>query len=114
MSRILRCHGTGGLLIQGLGWPAIFWLNVSPGAPASSWVPDCCPHRRRGCRAAHLAGLVRGWRDNRPDLRACADRHPGQRPDAAAIVALAAGIALLAAFVLVSARFLRPLLDVRL
>ena len=115
MSRNLRCHGTGGLLIQGFGWQAIFWLNVSLGAHGVILGARLLPRTSGGdAGPLHLAGLVFTAGGTTGLTYGLAQIGTQAGPDAAAIVALAAGIALLAAFVLRSARIARPLLDVRL
>ena len=94
----------GGLLVQGLGWQAIFWLNVPLGLmlgtrllPRASG-GDAGPLDLAGLvpAAGGTAGLTYGL------AQIGAQAEPG------AVAALAAGSGLLAAFILRSARIARP------
>ena len=107
----------GGLLVQGLGWQAIFWLNVPLGVSGIILGARLLPRARASGGDAgplDLAGLVLAAGGTASLTYGLAQVGAEAGPDGAAIAALAAGTVLLAAFVLRSARTTRPLLDVRL
>ncbi|SFP72219.1 DHA2 family efflux MFS transporter permease subunit [Amycolatopsis rubida] len=105
----------GGLLIESIGWRAIFWLNVPLGVAGTVLALRLLPRGKGGdagrldvtglvlasvgigCLTYGLAetGVVAGW-------------------DTAAVVTLLVGLAALAGFVRQALRAKRPLLDLRL
>jgi EmrB/QacA subfamily drug resistance transporter len=103
----------GGLLIQGLGWQAIFWLNVPLGTAGVILGARLLPPAGGGdAGPLDVAGLVLAAGGTTGLTYGLAQI--GTRAGAGAVAALAAGTGLLAAFILRSARITRPLLDVRL
>lgn len=104
----------GGLLIQGLGWQAIFWLNVPLGAAGVILATRLLP-RGSGADAGPLdvAGLALAAGGTAGVTYGLAQIGTHAAP-APAVAALAAGTVLLAAFTVRSVRVARPLLDVRL
>jgi EmrB/QacA subfamily drug resistance transporter len=105
----------GGLLIQGLGWQAIFWLNVPLGIAGVILGARLLPRTGGGnAGPLDLAGLVLAAGGTTGLTYGLAQIGIQAGPGAAATAALAAGTGLLAAFILRSARIARPLLDVRL
>jgi EmrB/QacA subfamily drug resistance transporter len=105
----------GGLLIQGLGWQAIFWLNVPLGIAGVILAARLLP-RSHGSDDGplDLAGLVLAAGGTTGITYGLAQIGTQGASAATVIAALAAGTGLLAAFILRSARIARPLLDVRL
>jgi MFS family permease len=105
----------GGFLVQGLGWQAIFWLNVPLGGAGVVLAARLLP-RVGGADAGplDLAGLLLAAGGTTSLTYGLAQIGTQAQPEAAAIAALAAGTVLLAALILRSARITRPLLDVRL
>lgn len=105
----------GGLLIQTVGWQAIFWLNVPLGVLGMVLAP-------------RLVGLDRGEHVGRFDLRGSFLSSLGivgltfgltelgiaSMPVAVSVAGLAIGVVCLAMFVVHVLRTVRPLLDVRL
>jgi EmrB/QacA subfamily drug resistance transporter len=105
----------GGLLIQGLGWQAIFWLNVPLGAAGFILGARLLPRTSGGdAGPLDLAGLVLAAGGTAGLTYGLAQIGTQAEPRAATITALAAGAGLLAAFILRSVRITRPLLDMRL
>jgi EmrB/QacA subfamily drug resistance transporter len=103
----------GGLLVQGLGWQAIFWLNVPLGVTGIILGVRLLPRTSGGdAGPLDLAGLVLAAGGTASLTYGLAQI--GVRAEPGAIAALGAGAGLLAAFVLRSTRIARPLLDVRL
>ncbi|PRX43645.1 EmrB/QacA subfamily drug resistance transporter [Prauserella shujinwangii] len=107
----------GGLLTQGLGWPAIFLVNVPVGAVALAFVTRLLPadaaRPRPSARHFDLAGAVTGTIALLLvgyAVGALAD--PGTRT--LAWILLGAGAAGLAGFVAIEARAAEPLLPLRL
>ncbi|WP_432832822.1 MDR family MFS transporter [Dactylosporangium sp. CA-092794] len=105
----------GGLLIQGIDWRAIFWLNVPFGVVGivlALWLLPLGKGRDAGrldvigliLASAGVVGITYGL----AELGVAAGLDP------AAIVALLAGLAALAGFVVHALRAKRPLLDLRL
>jgi EmrB/QacA subfamily drug resistance transporter len=105
----------GGLLVQGLGWQAIFWLNVPLGVAGIILGTRLLP-RADGADAGplDLAGLVLAAGGTVGLTYGLAQVGSQDGRGAGTVAALAAGTVMLAAFVLRSARIARPLLDVRL
>jgi hypothetical protein len=114
-SRLYIGPTLGGLLVQGLGWQAIFWLNVPLGVTGIILGIRLLP-RTSGTDAGppDLAGLVLAAGGTTSLTYGLAQIGSQDGPKAGAVAALAAGTVLLAAFVLRSGRIARPLLDVRL
>ena len=103
----------GGLLIQGLGWQAIFWLNVPLGTAGVILGARLLPRGGGGdAGPLDLAGLALAAGGTTGLTYGLAQI--GTQAGAAAVAALAAGTGLLAVFIVRSARITRPLLDVRL
>ena len=105
----------GGLLIQGLGWQAIFWLNVPLGVGGVILAVRLLPGGKSAdAGPLDLAGLLLSAGGTTGVTYGLAEIGAQARPSVAAIAALAAGTVLLAAFTLRALRVTRPLLDVRL
>ncbi|MGO3325120.1 DHA2 family efflux MFS transporter permease subunit [Gordonia sp. (in: high G+C Gram-positive bacteria)] len=105
----------GGLLIQGIGWQAIFWLNVPIGI-AGIVLALCLLPMEKGGDAGRfdLLGLVLASLGIVGITYGLAEIGVAGRLDTAAVIGLLAGVLALASFVLHALRSKYPLLDVRL
>jgi EmrB/QacA subfamily drug resistance transporter len=105
----------GGLLIQGIDWRAIFWLNVPFGVVGVVLAMRLLP-MGKGEDAGRLdvTGLILASTGIVGITYGLAELGDAAGPDTAALVALPAGLAALAGFVVHALRAERPLLDLRL
>lgn len=105
----------GGLLVQGVGWQAIFWLNVPFGVVGAALALRLLP-RDAGGGAERLdaTGLVLASAAIVGITYGLAELGAAAGPDTPAVVALSAGTAALAGFVAHALRAGQPLLDLRL
>lgn len=105
----------GGLLIQGIGWPAIFWLNVPFGILGIVLALRLLP-MEKGEHAGRfdVLGLILASLGIVGITYGLAELGVAGALDAAALIGLAIGLVALAGFVVHALRSRRPLLDVRL
>ncbi len=105
----------GGLLIQGWGWQAIFWINVPLGVLGVAAAVRLLPHGRgTDPGALDVGGLLLSAAGTAGLTYGLAEIGASGGSGTPALAALAAGILLLTGFVLRALRVRRPLLDVRL
>ncbi|MFG1925241.1 MDR family MFS transporter [Cryptosporangium sp. NPDC048952] len=106
---------TGGLLVQGIDWRAIFWLNVPFGAAGVVLALRLLPMAKGGdAGRLDVIGLVLAPTGIMGATYGLAELGDRAGPDPAAIVALPVGLAVLAGFVVHALRVKRPLFDLRL
>ncbi|MFK0170614.1 MDR family MFS transporter [Streptomyces sp. NPDC090306] len=105
----------GGLLVQGIGWQAIFWLNVPFGVVGTALAVRLLPRGPAGdAEPLDVTGLVLASAGIVGITYGLAELGAAAGPDTAAAVALSAGSAALAGFVVHALRAKQPLLDLRL
>ena len=105
----------GGLLIQGIDWRAIFWLNVPFGLAGVVLALRLLPRGRGGdARPLDVTGLVLAAAGTVGVTYGLAEIGTAAGFDTAATVSLSVGVAALVAFVIHTRRVKRPLLDLGL
>jgi EmrB/QacA subfamily drug resistance transporter len=105
----------GGLLIQGIDWRAIFWLNVPFGLAGVVLALRLLPRGRGGdAGPLDVTGLVLAVVGTVGVTYGLAEIGTAAGLDAAALVSLPVGLVALVAFVVHAGRVERPLLDLRL
>lgn len=105
----------GGLLIQGIGWQAIFWLNVPFGVLGIVLALRLLPMERGdGAGRFDVLGLLLASLGIVGITYGLAELGVSGGLDAAALIGLAIGLVALAAFVVHALRTRHPLLDLRL
>ncbi|MGW0830246.1 MDR family MFS transporter [Streptomyces prunicolor] len=105
----------GGLLIQGIDWRAIFWLNVPVGVVGIVLALRLLPMGGGGdAGRLDVTGLILASTGIVGITYGLAELGDTAGLDTAALIALLVGLAALAGFVVHALRTKRPLLDVRL
>jgi EmrB/QacA subfamily drug resistance transporter len=105
----------GGLLIEGIGWRAIFWLNIPFGVVGIVLALRLLPRSRAGdAGPLDVTGLILACTGIVGITYGLAELGDAGGPDTAAIVALPVGLAALVGFVVHARRVKRPLLDLGL
>ncbi|MFB9831516.1 MDR family MFS transporter [Actinoallomurus acaciae] len=105
----------GGLLIQGIDWRAIFWLNVPVGVVGVVLALRLLPLGKGGdAGRLDVTGLILASAGIVGITYGLAELGAAAGLDTAAVVALPVGLAALAGFVVHAVRATRPLLDLRL
>lgn len=105
----------GGLLIQGIGWQAIFWLNIPFGILGIVLALRLLPMGKGGeAGRFDLAGLILASTGVVGITYGLAELGVARGLDAAAIIGLLVGLVALAGFVVHALRVKRPLVDLRL
>lgn len=105
----------GGLLIQGIDWRAIFWLNVPVGVVGIVLALRLLPMGKGGdAGRLDVTGLILASTGIVGITYGLAELGDTAGLDTAALVALLVGLAALVGFVVHALRTKRPLLDVRL
>lgn len=105
----------GGLLIQGIDWQAIFWLNVPFGVVGVVLALRLLPQEKGGdAGRLDVTGLILASAGIVGITYGLAELGAAAGLDTAAIVALPVGLAALIGFVVHALRAKRPLLDLRL
>jgi EmrB/QacA subfamily drug resistance transporter len=105
----------GGLLIQGIDWRAIFWLNVAFGVVGIVLALRLLPQGKRGDTGRlDVTGLILASAGIVGITYGLAQLGGAAGLDTAAIAALLVGLAALGGFVMHALRAKRPLLDLRL
>lgn len=105
----------GGLLIQGIDWRAIFWLNVPFGVVGVVLALRLLPRGHAGgAGRLDVAGLILASAGIVGITYGLAELGTAAGLDTTAIVSLLVGLAALVGFVLRALRVERPLLDLRL
>jgi EmrB/QacA subfamily drug resistance transporter len=105
----------GGLLIQGLGWRSIFWLNVPLGVAGVVLALRLLPKTKgRDAGRLDVAGLILAASGTVGLTYGLAEVGAAAGFDTAAIVALIVGVVALAGFLVHARRAQWPLLDVGL
>ncbi|RNI24388.1 DHA2 family efflux MFS transporter permease subunit [Flexivirga caeni] len=105
----------GGLLIQGIDWRAIFWLNVPFGVAGIVLALRLLPRGRAGdAGRLDMIGLILASAATVGITYGLAELGIADGLDTSAIVALVAGLVALAGFVTHALRTRQPLLDLRL
>ncbi|BBA96097.1 putative drug resistance transporter [Actinacidiphila reveromycinica] len=109
----------GGLLIQGIDWRAVFWLNVPFGVAGVVLAVRLLPREEPqvqggGAGRLDVTGLVLASAGIVGVTYGLAELGAAAGPDTAAAVALPVGLAALAGFAAHALRAQRPLLDLRL
>ena len=105
----------GGLLIQGIGWRAIFWVNVPIGLAGVVLALRLLPRGKAGgAGRLDVTGLILAAAGTVGVTYGLAEIGTAASFDAGATVSLLVGLALLGGFVLHARRAERPLLDLGL
>lgn len=105
----------GGLLIQGINWQAIFWLNVPVGILGIILALRHLPMKRGGDAGRFdVLGLILASLGVVGITYGLAELGIAGRLNAAALIGLVIGAVALAGFILHALRTTRPLLDLRL
>ena len=105
----------GGLLIEGMDWRAIFWLNVPFGVAGVVLALRLLPMDKGGeAGGLDVAGLILASAGIVGVTYGLTELGTAAGPDTAAVIGLVAGGSALAGFVAHALRARRPLLDLRL